>query len=449
MPDPQHSAFAREERANLTFMVRGRAAVLALMAIWVAVTLPAERSVLYLAVILTFLLSGIVPVLIARRGYGSSLPYALCLFLDAGLLSYILIVPNPYGLDGWSPQMNLRGPGFLYLGIFLAYMSLSYRPAHVIWAGIAAILSWSMGYFWVASRPDTLVFLSRDVLDAGLRLEAALDLILDPAAVGVARWVNQIVFLIAVTLILTLAVWRSRNLVHRQMAVERERAALSRYFSPNIVNELTQNAQRLNQPRLQPVAVLFADMKGFTEISEQLTPVELLNLLRAFHGRLARQAIAHGGTIDKYIGDAIMVHFGTPDPRPDDAVRALTCAARMIEDIKDWNRARDAAGQKPICVGIGLHYGEVIVGNIGDAQRLEYTVLGDTVNVANRLEELTRRLKTSLVTSDALIQAIRDEGVDPSDIAPNLTGGKSEPIRGRATPVKVWFSGSAEEAKFT
>jgi len=447
MPDPQHSAFAREERANLTFMVRGRAAVLALMAIWVAVTLPTDRSVLYLGVILTFLLSGIVPVLIARRGYSRSLPYALCLFLDAGLLSYILIVPNPYGLDGWSPQMNLRGPGFLYLGIFLAYMSLSYQPALVIWAGVAAILCWSVGYFWVIRSPDTVLFLSRDVLDAGLGLEAALDLVLDPAAVGLTRWVNQIVFLIAVTLILTLAVWRSRNLVRRQVAVERERAALSRYFSPNIVNELTQNAHTLNQPRLQPVAVLFADMKGFTEISEQLPPVELLDLLRAFHGRLAHQAIAHGGTIDKYIGDAIMVHFGTPDPKPDDAVRALTCATRMIEDIKDWNRARNAVGQKPISVGIGLHYGEVIVGNIGDAQRLEYTVLGDTVNVANRLEELTRRLKTSLVTSDALIQAVRDAGVDPTDLAPELTGGEFEPIRGRTTPVRVWFTSDSEKAK--
>ena len=154
-------------------------------------------------------------------------------------------------------------------------------------------------------------------------------------------------------------------------------------------------------------AVLFADMVGFTAISERLAPDALVGLLREFHGRLARLAFAfaHDGTVDKYIGDAIMVHFGTPRPQKDDPARALACAAAMIAEVGRWNAERARAGEAPIGIGIGVHYGEVLVGNIGDARRLEYTVLGDTVNVASRLERLTRETGAPLVVSDALVGA--------------------------------------------
>ena len=135
-----------------------------------------------------------------------------------------------------------------------------------------------------------------------------------------------------------MSVWRSRQLVRRQVAAEAERAALSRYFSPNIVRELSTNAQALDRPTAQRVAVMFADMVGFTAISERLAPEALLGLLREYHGRLARIAFAHGGTLDKYIGDAIMVHFGTPRPRTDDPIPALACAEAMI--------GRDAAMER-------------------------------------------------------------------------------------------------------
>lgn len=432
------SDFAREERASLTYMFRGRILVLALLAVWVVATVPAERSISYLAVLLLFFLFGAIPYALAIRGQGGTLIVAVFLLLDASVLSYLLIVPNPYGLEGWSPQMNLRAPGFLYLGLFLVYMALSYKPALVVWAGLAAVLSWSAGYLWVVGLPETLLFSSRDVLDSGLSLDAALDRVLDPNAVGLPRLVNQVVFLVAVTLILTLTVWRSRQLVLRQVASERQRSALSRYFSPNLVRELTTSGRSLGEPKVQPVAVLFADMVGFTAISERLAPGDLIGLLRDFHGRLARIALDHGGTIDKYIGDAIMLHFGTPEPRDDDAARALRCAAEMLAEMDRWNAERATEGQEPIRIGIGLHYGEVIVGNIGDARRLEYTVLGDTVNVASRLEALTRTLGTPFVTSAPLIQAAIRAGADPAQILPGLRPGDAEHVRGRAEPVSLW-----------
>jgi adenylate cyclase len=163
-----------------------------------------------------------------------------------------------------------------------------------------------------------------------------------------------------------------------------------------------------------------------------------VGLLREFLGRLARIAFAHDGTVDKYIGDAIMVHFGTPRPQKDDPARALACAAAMIAEIGRWNAERAETGEAPIGIGIGVHYGEVLVGNIGDARRLEYAVLGDTVNVASRLERLTRETGTSLVVSDDLVRAVRGCGVEPAALVEGLHRDQARTVRGRREPVAIW-----------
>ncbi len=429
---------AREELAGLAYMFWGRLVALGLLAVWVALTLPFERSGLYLAAIAAFALLGAPPYLLARWGRGGTVVTAAFLLLDAAILTYILIVPSPFVVEGWTPQLNLRLPNFLYLGVFLVGMALSYSPALVIWTGVVSISAWSAGVLWVASLPESISYTSRDVLDRGLNAGSVLANFQNPHTVGLTTWYNQIVFLVLVTVILALTVWRSRRLVRQQAAAEAERAALSRYFSPNIVRALSTGGRALDRPALQPAAVLFADMVGFTAISERLAPEAMVGLLREFHGRLARVTFAHDGTVDKYIGDAIMVHFGTPRPQQDDPARALACAAAMIAEMQRWNAERAKAGEAPIGIGIGVHYGEVLVGNIGDAQRLEYTVLGDTVNVASRLERLTRDIGALLVVSDDLVGAVRGCGVEPSALVEDLRRDQDRTVRGRREPVAIW-----------
>ncbi|MER9405221.1 MFS transporter [Mesorhizobium caraganae] len=226
----------------------------------------------------------------------------------------LLLRRRPVALGMASVLMLFMGQ-FVYVGIFLVGMSLSYSPWLVMWAGIAAIVAWSIGFLWVALLPDTLMTTSRQSLDSGMSSEAVIGRFLDPRSVSLTNFFNQIVFLGLVTLILTATVWRSRQLVRRQVAAESERASLSRYFSPNIVRELSANASALDRPVVQEAAILFADMVGFTRLTERMEPEALIGFLREFHGRLARVAFSNGGTVDKYIGDAIMLHFGTPRPR--------------------------------------------------------------------------------------------------------------------------------------
>ena len=431
-------AIAREEASGLAYMFWGRVAVLALLALWVGLTIPFARSQAYLLAIAVFALLGAPSYLLARAGIRSMLATGFFLLLDASILTYILIVPPPFLAAEWTPQLNLRLPNFLYLGIFLASMALSYSPTLVIWAGGAAMLAWSTGFLWVLALPETIPSSARSQLDSGLSPQQIIANFLNPDTVSLTSWYNQLVFLALVTGILALAVWRSRRLVYRRAAAEAERAALSRYFSPNIVQELSSRSAELAQPAVQPVAVLFADMVGFTAISERLSPEALVALLREFHGRLVQVAFAHGGTIDKYIGDAIMVHFGTPRAQSEDPVRALACAAAMLDEMRGWSAERAGRGEVPIEIGVGVHYGKVLVGNIGDARRLEYTVLGDTVNVASRLERLTREAGVPLIVSDDLVCAVRGCGGDPLLIVKDLCRDEVRTIRGRTQPIAIW-----------
>ena len=183
--------------------------------------------------------------------------------------------------------------------------------------------------------------------------------------------------------------------------------------------------------------MLFADVQGFTALAEGLSPQGTMDLLRGFHARMAEAVFRHQGTLDKFIGDGLMATFGTPEPGPDDAARALACARDMLATLDAWNRERAAAGEPPLAVGIGLHLGPVTTGDIGGAARFEFAVIGDTVNVASRLERLTRELGTSLALSDSLVRQAVAQGAQVGDLRPL----GPRPLRGRREPILVWGLG--------
>jgi adenylate cyclase len=206
-----------------------------------------------------------------------------------------------------------------------------------------------------------------------------------------------------------------------------------------MIDELAKADRPLGAVRSQDAAVLFADMVGFTRLSEHLSPEQTMALLREFHGRMAEAVFAHGGTLDKYIGDEVMATFGTPAPSPRDAANALACAVAMQEAVARWNNARRASGGPEIRIGVGVHHGPVVLGDIGGEQRFEFAVIGDTVNVASRLERLTRELDLGIVASDALVGKIRREvgGAAEAELG-RFAPYPGHALRGRAERVDVW-----------
>ena len=232
---------------------------------------------------------------------------------------------------------------------------------------------------------------------------------------------------------------RNNQLIFRQADVARERANLARHFPPNLVDQMAEQDQPLGVVRSQKVAAMFVDIVGFTRMAEQQTPEDVVALLRQFHTRLEAAVFDHQGTLDKFLGDGLMATFGTPEPGPHDANNALRCGRAMLADISKWNLERKEAGAKPIQVSIGIHYGSVVLGDIGSERRLEYAVLGDTVNVASRLEALTRNLGVSMVVSDELVIAVRHgTGADVEAALADLDNSGQQHLRGRDEPISVW-----------
>jgi PAS domain S-box-containing protein len=239
-----------------------------------------------------------------------------------------------------------------------------------------------------------------------------------------------------------------RDITGRKLAegklveTERKRASLARYFSPNMVDELMRENGQLASARIQVATVLFVDLVGFTGVTARLPGVEVIALLRECLGLFEEAVFAHGGTLDKYLGDGLMATFGTPRPGPDDASRATASARAMAEKVVEWNTRRRAAGLPALQLGIGLHTGEVALGDIGSARRLEFAVIGDTVNVASRIEEMTRELDIAILASDATLAAVRQEG--RHDLLAGFRDMGLHSLRGREGAIRLWGRAAEE-----
>jgi adenylate cyclase len=232
---------------------------------------------------------------------------------------------------------------------------------------------------------------------------------------------------------------RVRELDRRRAVAERARSNLARYFSPNLVGLLADRDEPLGPVRRETVAVLFADIVGFTRMAERMAPDAVVGLLREFHEHMTAEIFACGGTIDKYIGDAILAVFGLPTSGPADAAHALCCAGRMLQALERWNVQRSARGEPALAIGIGLNYGPAVLGDVGSDQGLSFTVIGDTVNTAHRLQVLTRSLATPLVVADALIARLEDSRTEEVEtLLRQLRDQGDHSLRGRSMPVRIW-----------
>src|SRR6266511_495384 len=171
--------------------------------------------------------------------------------------------------------------------------------------------------------------------------------------------------------------------------IRREALVLSnfqRFFSPNVAADIAQKGEEVQlKGEKRPVVIFFSDIRGFTPMSETMNPDEIAGLLTDYFTEMVDIVFEHSGTLDKFMGDAIMALWGAPIAHADDADRAMQCALDQIETLEKMNAKWAESGREPLAIGIGINFGEVFAGNIGSNRRLEYTVIGDAVNTASRL----------------------------------------------------------------
>ncbi len=191
---------------------------------------------------------------------------------------------------------------------------------------------------------------------------------------------------------------------------QRLMSTLSRYVTRQIAEQLLKDRDRLKLGGDRSVvAVLFSDIRNFTTHSERFSAEEVVTMLNEYFTRMIDPIFAFEGTLDKFIGDAIMAVFGAPVAHEDDAERAVRCALEMRRALRLYNRVRVQRGEPAIETGIGITWGEAVSGNIGSEQRMDYTVIGDTVNIASRLEGLTKNYDCKILVNELIYEKIKDK----------------------------------------
>lgn len=371
----------------------------------------ATRHRVAMLVIVGFIVSGVVAIALARsRFYRRQLAYGF-IALDAVLVGVFLHRNlDSAGLPG---ELAAASPVVWLLPLLLTVAVLRFRPGVQLFALAALAIA------------VVAVAISFEPADAESRLAAT-----GPAGRYFMPQPNvmRLTMLLLAGAMLVVVAWRGRKLLARALAEAEHRATLTRFLPAEIEPfALDAAAGGLRRGRRQQAVVMFVDIRDSAAIAERLDPERLSVFLSAFRNRVTRAAHGHGGVVDKFIGDGALVVFGLPEPARDDAARALACAQTLLDLVDRWNRKRRF--DPPVRIGIGVHAGEVFFGVIGDETRMEMTVLGDTVNVASRIEQETKAHAVPLLASADVVEAA-GEAATWVEVAHGA-------LRGRAGPVRV------------
>jgi adenylate cyclase len=320
------------------------------------------------------------------------------------------------------PAFYLKAPTLLYVFIFIALRALRFEAGYIALAGLVAALGWAalLGYAALADP-------------GGMPITHSYIEYMTSATILVGGEFDKIISILVVTAVLALALARARNTMFRAVAEGAAAMDLKRFFAPEVARRIT-GADMLIRPgegELRPAAIMFVDLRGFTPLSRTLEPSALMMLLADYQARMVQAIGGRGGAIDKFLGDGIMASFGAARPDPAYAANALRAVDDVIAVVERWHAERAAAGLATPGVGVGLATGEIVFGAVGDDSRLEYTVIGDAVNLAAKLEKHNKAAATRALTTRESYDLALAQGYHAASrrvIAQATVGGVDQPI---------------------
>jgi adenylate cyclase len=322
--------------------------------------------------------------------------------------------------DGQFPQLLVKNDLVIFYILLAGIQSITLRPKQPLLVGAIGVLGQVGCFFWAQSiglppvTSEWLTAINTPQVDIG------------------SFWFKTLAMLPFGCITLAILAARGRQLVMRSVSMERSVTALSRYFSPEIVGELISNNNPLDvsqNGQQRDVAILFVDIVSFTALRESLPPDDVVSLLADYYQRMVACVFANKGSVDKFLGDGLMATFNMLGDQPQAARQAVLAGLAMQKAIGELNAVRQVRGLPPLRQRIGIHFGPAVVGNVGTAERMEFTAIGDTVNTASRLQEMGKQLQFNFLISEPVYRQFPQLPVQDMGLVN---------VRGKANAMRVY-----------
>ncbi|MCL6607130.1 MAG: adenylate/guanylate cyclase domain-containing protein [Geminicoccaceae bacterium] len=317
---------------------------------------------------------------------------------------------------GQPAAMYLRAPTLMYLFVLIALRALRFEPGLVLLTGGLGALGWLVLLGWaLAEQPS--VGVTRSFPEYAMSY-----------AILIGAEVDKVLSILATTAILALALHRGRKLLVRAATEQQAAADLSRFFAPEVAGRIRNESLELRpgQAELREAAILFVDLRGFSRFVAAAPPRAVMELLSEYQACIVGVVRKHGGSIDKFLGDGILASFGATRPSPSWAAQALRAVEELVAEAARWRADRLARGLPAPPVNAALATGRVLFGTVGDAERLEYTVIGEAVNRAAKLEKHCKREGATAVIELEAWQLAEAQGARPAAVWASCPGRRVE-----------------------
>ena len=326
---------------------------------------------------------------------------------------------------GQPASFYLKVPTLLYVFIFIALRALRFEVWYVALTGAVAAAGW-LGlvlYAVTVEAEDTMI--TRDYVEY-----------MTSNSVLLGAEFDKVISILVVTVILAVALARARRLLVRSVVEQAAARDLSRFFAPEIAEKIKSAEHRIGagQGEAREAAILNVDIRGFTGLAETMQPSALIQLLAEYESRMVPVIHRNGGSVDKFLGDGIMATFGAAVASETYAADSLRAVDDIVAAAEAWEVERRDAGLDPLRIGAAVTAGRVIFGAVGDETRLEYTVIGDAVNLSAKLEKHNKTVGTIALTTGDTYALAKAQGYRPSAAHPEQPGSR---LLGVERPVDV------------
>ena len=307
----------------------------------------------------------------------------------------------------------LKAPTLLYVFLFIALRALRFEARFVIATGVAAIVGWIVLILYALGGRGGPPNLTDDFVEY-----------MTSNALLIHAEADKLIAILLTTAVLAIAIARARHLLIRSVSEGAAARDLSRFFDPEVAQRIRGAAMAIKagEGELRDVAILNVDLRGFTRLSTELQPDDVMKLLQDYQGRICPQIVKNGGSIDKFLGDGILASFGAVAASTTAAADALRAADAVLEAADGWIRDRQAAGLPPLSIGLAISSGRVVFGAVGDGERLEFTVIGDAVNFTAKLEKHNKDERTRALTDGATYSLAERQGYKPPAVRERRSG---------------------------